>query len=71
MPDVDYREALIDQFKTSVKKAQDRILWLSKEEVDRQVGDRYSQYLGYPMDDMYCKLQYAMSQEQSFENDAE
>lgn len=71
LPDIESREALIDRFKTCVKKAQDRILWLSKEEIDRQVAERYSKYLGYPMVDIHFKLQTAMSQEQSCDNDGE
>ena len=61
----------MDKFKCCVKKAQERILWLNKEEVEKKVCYSHSRYLGYPMQDIHYQLQSAMSQEQSFDNDGQ
>lgn len=71
LPEIESREALVDKFKSCVKRAQDHILWLSKDEMDKQVAERYSQYLGYPMVDLHFRLQSVMSQEASFDNGGE
>ena len=71
LPDIESSESLTDKFKCCVKKAQERILWLNKEEVEKKVCDSYSRYLGYPIQDIHYQLQSAMSQEQSFDNDGQ
>jgi hypothetical protein len=44
------KEKLLRSFKEHIETAQNRILWLSNKEMDEQVANTYSTYLGHLCD---------------------
>ena len=65
-PELTFKDTLLDKFRSCVQSSQDRILWLSKAEMDSSVAEKYLTYLGPDLSAVMLSLQHAQSLDESF-----